>query len=91
MEGWAQGSMGDSSYLNFLPGSQEFGVFLRVGKSALFRLLGPAQTQIPEMGSGSECLDTPTKVKDLGFEHDGPALFPPGPAPESSCLKRFSG
>ena len=45
-----------------LPGFQAFGAFVGEGKSAHFRLRGPAQTGIPEAGSESRGLDKPTKV-----------------------------
>ena len=52
MDRWPHGSMGDPSYLGILPGSQEFGVFLGEGKSAVIRLRSPGETGIPETGSG---------------------------------------
>ena len=82
MEGWAQGSVGDSTSLGFLSGSPEFGVFLGEVKNAVFRLQGPVQTGIAQKGSGSERRDNPTKAKDLGLGHVRPALWAPGAAPE---------
>ena len=53
MEVWSPESMGYSSSLGILCSSQEFGVFLGKRKCAVFQVRAPAETVIPESGSGS--------------------------------------
>ena len=60
MQVWSHGSMGDFSSLRFLWLPRVTG-FLGEGKSAVFYILGCPKIGIPEMSSGTDPLENPTK------------------------------